>query len=176
MADTTTKLPIRKEGTTPARTDATAWRPFDALRQEVDRLFDDFYGNDWLRPFRAPARPSAMARSFEWSAPAVDIIEREKAFEITAELPGLDEKSIEVVLRNGNIAIKGEKRDEKEEKSGDYYLRERQFGSFERSFALPDGVAADKIEARFNKGVLTVTLPKTAEAQKPEQKITVKAA
>lgn len=80
------------------------------------------------------------------------------------------------MLRNGNIAIKGEKRDEKEEKSGDYYLRERRFGSFERSFALPDGVAADKIEARFNKGVLTVTLPKTAEAQKREQKITVKAA
>ena len=79
-------------------------------------------------------------------------------------------------MRNGNIAIRGEKRDEKEEKSGDYYLRERQFGSFERTFALPDGVDADKIEARFSKGVLTVTLPKSAEAQKPEQKVTVKAA
>ncbi len=79
-------------------------------------------------------------------------------------------------MRNGNIAIRGEKRDEKEEKSGDYYLRERQFGSFERTFALPDGVDADKIEARFSKGVLTVSLPKSAEAQKPEQKVTVKAA
>ncbi|WP_297110856.1 Hsp20/alpha crystallin family protein [uncultured Devosia sp.] len=178
MADTTTKLPIRKEGSTPTRTDQAGWRPFEALRHEVDRLFDDFYRTDWMRPLRAApaALPSVLSRTFDWSTPAVDIVEREKAFEITAELPGLDEKSIEVVLRNGNIAIKGEKQDEKEEKSGDYYLRERQFGAFERTFALPDGVEADKIEARFNKGVLTVTLPKTAEAQKPEQKITVKAA
>jgi HSP20 family protein len=178
MADNTTKLPIRKEGSAPTRTEATSWRPFEALRHEVDRLFEDFYRNDWLRPFRAPA--SAMSpifsRSFEWSTPAVDIVEREKAFEITADLPGLDEKSVEVVLRNGNIVIKGEKQEEKEEKSGDYYLRERQFGSFERTFALPDGVEVEKIDARFNKGVLTVTLPKTAEMQKPEQKITVKAA
>lgn len=178
MADNTTKLLIRKEGSAPARTESTSWRPFEAFRHEVDRLFEDFYRNDWLRPLRAPA--SAMSpifsRSFEWSAPAVDIVEREKAFEITADLPGLDEKSVEVVLRNGNIVIKGEKREEKEEKTGDYYLRERQFGSFERSFALPDGVEAEKIDARFNKGVLTVTLPKTAEMQKPEQKITVKAA
>ena len=91
-----------------------------------------------------------FSRSFEWSTPAVDIVEREKAFEITVDLPGLDEKSVEVVLRNGNIVIKGEKQEEKEEKSGDYYLRERQFGSFERTFALPDGVEVEKIDARFN--------------------------
>lgn len=178
MSDTPTKLPIRNERKAPTRAEPANWRPFEALRQEVDRLFDDFYRNDWLRPFRAPpaGAPASISRSFEWSAPAVDIVEQDKAFEITAELPGLDEKNIEVVMRNGNIAIRGEKRDEKEEKSGDYYLRERQFGSFERTFALPDGVDADKIEARFSKGVLTVTLPKSAEAQKPEQKVTVKAA
>ena len=77
---------------------------------------------------------------------------------------------------NGNLTIKGEKQEEKEEKKKDYYLHERHFGSFERSFQVPDAVDADKIEASFKKGVLTVTLPKKAEAQKPEKKIDVKAA
>ena len=77
---------------------------------------------------------------------------------------------------NGNLTIKGEKQEEKEEKKKDYYLHERHFGSFERSFQVPDAVDADKIEASFKKGVLTVTFPKKAEAQKPEKKIDVKAA
>ena len=92
-----------------------------------------------------------------------------------AELPGMDEKNIEVKVVNGNLTIKGEKQEEKEEKK-DYYLHERHFGSFERSFEVPDGVDADKIEASFKKGVLTVTLPKKPEAQKPEKKIEVKSA
>ncbi|TIX36045.1 MAG: Hsp20 family protein, partial [Mesorhizobium sp.] len=74
------------------------------------------------------------------------------------------------------LTIKGEKKEEKEEKDNDYYLSERRYGSFQRSFQLPEGVDADKIDATFAKGVLTVKLPKTAEAQKAEKKITVKAA
>ncbi|MHC2791871.1 HSP20 family molecular chaperone IbpA [Mesorhizobium jarvisii] len=77
---------------------------------------------------------------------------------------------------NHTLTIKGEKQEEKEEKDKDYYLSERRYGSFQRSFQLPDGVDADKIDASFTKGVLTVKLPKTAEAQKAEKKITVKAA
>jgi HSP20 family protein len=88
----------------------------------------------------------------------------------------MDEKNIEVKVVNGNLTIKGEKQEEKEEKKKDYYLQERHFGSFERRFQLPEGVDADKIEASFKKGVLTVTLPKKLEAQKPEKKIDVKAA
>jgi len=80
-----------------------------------------------------------------------------------------------VKVVNGNLTIKGEKQEEKEEKKKDYYLQERHFGSFERRFQLPEGVDADKIEASFKKGVLTVTLPKKLEAQKPEKKIDVKA-
>jgi HSP20 family protein len=87
----------------------------------------------------------------------------------------MDEKNIEVKVVNGNLTIKGEKQEEKEEKKKDYYLQERHFGSFERRFQLPEGVDADKIEASFKKGVLTVTLPKKLEAQKPEKKIDVKA-
>lgn len=73
-------------------------------------------------------------------------------------------------LANGNLTIKGEKQEEKEEKEKDYYIHERSFGSFERSFALPEGVDRDKVEASFKKGVLTVTLPKTPEAQKADKK------
>jgi HSP20 family protein len=91
-------------------------------------------------------------------------------------LPGLDEKNIEVKLVNGSLTIKGEKKEEKEEKKKDYYLHERHFGSFERSFSVPDGVDSDKIEASFKKGVLIVTLPKKAEAQKPAKKIEIKVA
>ena len=108
--------------------------------------------------------------------PAVDIAESEKAYEITAELPGMDEKNIEVKVTDGSLTIKGEKQEEKEEKEKDYYLQERRYGSFERSFELPESVDPDKIEASFKKGVLTVTLPKKAEAQKPAKKIEVKAA
>ena len=92
------------------------------------------------------------------------------------DLPGMDEKNIEVKVVNGNLIIKGEKQEEKEEKKKDYYLHERHFGSFERSFEVTDGVDADKIEATFKKGVLTVTLPKKPEAQKPAKKIEVKSA
>ena len=88
----------------------------------------------------------------------------------------MDEKNIEVNVANGGLTIKGEKKDEKEEKKKDYYVSERRYGSFERYFTLPDSVDADKIEATFKNGVLKVTLPKTAEAQKPAKKIDVKAA
>jgi len=115
-------------------------------------------------------------RPMVWgTAPAVDITEKEKEFEVTAELPGMDESNIGVKLSNGTLTIKGEKKDEKEEKKKDYYLSERRFGSFQRSFQVPEGVDADKIEASFKKGLLTVTLPKTAEALKKEKNIAVKA-
>ena len=107
--------------------------------------------------------------------PAVDITQTDKGYEITAELPGMEDKDIEVKLANGVLTIRGEKRDEKEEKNKDYYVRERSFGSFERSFQVPENIDTDKINAGFKKGVLTITLPKSAEAQKAEKKIEVKA-
>ena len=91
---------------------------------------------------------------------AVDITESDKAYEVTVELPGIDEKNIEVEVANDNLIIKGEKQEENEAKKKDYYLSERHFGSFERRFRLPEGVDADKIEASFKKGLLTVTLLK----------------
>ena len=179
MAETVTKLPVKQEKTSERAPTAEARRPFETLRREVEQLFDDF-GQNFLR---LPARRSLFGfeplwrREAAWeAAPAVDVVESEKAYEITAELPGMDEKNIEVKVANGTLTIKGEKQEEKEEKKKDYYLHERHFGSFERSFEMPEGVDADKIEASFKKGVLTVALPKKPEAQKPAKKIEVKAA
>jgi HSP20 family protein len=106
--------------------------------------------------------------------PAVDVAETDKAYEITAELPGMEDKNVEVRLANGVLSIKGEKQEEKEQKDKNYYRRERSFGSFERSFQVPDDVDADKIEASFKNGVLSVILPKSAEAQQQAKKIEVK--
>lgn len=175
MAETNTKLPMKSEGS--KSTAATAWHPFDDLRREVDRLFEGFNGG-WPRPFRPPMPTlGPLLRSeLDWSTPAVDIVEKDKSYEINVELPGIDEQNVDVTLRNGNIVIKGEKQEDKEEKSKDYYLRERQFGSFERAFAVPEGVETDKIDASFKKGVLTITLPKAPTAQNSEKKISVKRA
>ncbi len=96
--------------------------------------------------------------------PAVDVVESENGYEITADLPGMDEKNIEVKVTDGVLTMKDERQEEKEEKKKDYYLQERSFGSFQRSFELPETVDADKIEASFKKGVLTVKLPKKPEA------------
>lgn len=154
-----------------------AWRPFESLRGEVDRLFEDFDRDFWRFPRPIFAIEAFWQREEAWgAAPSVDIVEKDYAYEVTAELPGMDEKNVEVKLINGGLTIKGEKQEEKEEKRENYYLHEREFGSFERCFSVPEGVDTDKIEATFKKGVLTVTLPKKPEAIKPEKKIEVKPA
>jgi HSP20 family protein len=175
MAETATKLPVGKE----ERSDRPAeWRPFESLRREVDRLFEDFQLGSWRSPFGRSlfdVQPFWRGEVGWGKAPAVDIVEKEKVYEITAELPGMDESNIDVKFSDGTLTIKGEKRDEKEEKKN-YCLSERRYGSFQRSFGVPDGVDADKIEANFKNGVLTVTLPKTEQAQKTEKKIAIKTA
>ncbi len=102
--------------------------------------------------------------------------EDEKAYKISAELPGIDAKDIDVSVSGDTLVLKGEKRQEKEEKDKNYHFSERAYGSFQRSFQLPPSVDRDKVAADFSKGVLTITLPKTAEAQKPQKKIEVKSA
>jgi HSP20 family protein len=153
----------------------SVWRPFEALRTEIDRLFDELGNGFWRQPSRSLAAFERSWPKFD-PAPAVDVAETDNSYEITAELPGIDEKNIEVNLANDGITIKGEKREETEEKRKDYSISERRYGSFERYFAVPGGVDANKIEATFKNGVLKLTLPKTVEAQKPAKKIEVKAA
>jgi len=179
MAEAATKLPVKtaeKEAAPAAK--SRDWRPFESLRREVDRLFEEFDGGFW----RVPSRRSLFDIEPFWQratslgpAPAIDIAEKDNAYEITAELPGMDESNIEIKLANDMLTIKGEKKEEKEEKKKDYYLSERRYGAFERAFRVPEGVDADKIAATFRKGVLTVVLPKTPQAQTKEKKIAVKA-
>jgi HSP20 family protein len=96
--------------------------------------------------------------------------------EVRAELPGIDEKDIDVRLSDGTLTIRGEKKEEREEREegGSYYVSERRYGSFQRSFRIPEGIDHDKVDASFRKGVLTITLPKTPEAQQKAKKIEVK--
>jgi Molecular chaperone (small heat shock protein) len=174
MAEAATKLPVTKSAV-PVKTEERT--PFESLRREIDRLFDDFRPFDWRLPSRVLGFEVPRISRAEWQvAPAMDLVEKDDAYEITAELPGLDEKNVEIKLSNHTLTIKGEKSEEKEDRQKDYYLSERRYGSFQRSFQLPDGVDADKIDANFAKGLLTVKLPKTAEAKKAEKKISVKAA
>jgi HSP20 family protein len=180
MAEAATKLPVstaEKKETAPAPKPSVS-NPFESLRREIDHLFEDFDRGFWRSPFRRSAFDVApfWRPEISWgSAPAVDIVDKDSAYEVTAELPGLDASNIDVKLSEGMLTIHGEKKDEKEEKKKDYYLSERRYGAFERRFHVPEGVDAEKIAASFKNGVLTLTLPKTAEAQKAVKKIDVKA-
>lgn len=170
MAEKEGKLQVKKESALPPYAGLLEWHPFEYLRRQIDRLFEEFPPRRSLLELEPFER---LAGVFP-AAPAVDFVERDKEYEITAELPGLDEKNVEVKLSNGMLAISGEKKEEKEEKKEGYYFSERRFGSFRRAFRVPEGVDADKIEASFGKGVLTVRLPKTPEAQKAQKTIEVK--
>jgi HSP20 family protein len=152
--------------------------PWRAFRTDLDRLFDRFTDKvgfpSFPRLFSGQwSSPGDLSASI--AVPAVDVTEADGAYKVTAELPGLSEKDIEVSVSGDMLVLRGEKRQEKEEKEANYYLSERAYGSFQRSFALPDGVDRDKISAEFNKGILTLTLPKTAEAKQQDKKIEIKA-
>ena len=164
-----------KQQATPARM-PDVWQ---SLRGDMDRLFDRFAGGFGLPSFRRvfdvePAWRSESSVSL--AAPAVDVTEDDKAYKITAELPGLEQKNIDITISGDMLTLKGEKRYEKEEKDKNRYMSERAYGSFQRSFTLPEGIDRDKIAADLSRGVLTVTLPKTEQAQKQQKKIEVKAA
>jgi HSP20 family protein len=128
-----------------------------SLRDEIDRLFE------------APL--AELARSTQWLSgwsPALDVYEEKDNFIVKAELPGMKKEDIEVALHEGNVTISGERKGKEQHKDADVYRSERFVGRFQRTFALPAPVAADKVKAQYRDGVLTITLPKTEEA-KPKQ-------
>jgi HSP20 family protein len=178
MAETT-KLPIKTEATSaPQVTKPSEWQPFEALRNQVDRLLHDFQTGF----LQAPTYRSLLDIEPFWRrdlgfnvTPAIDIVEKDKAFEVTAELPGLDVKNIDLQLSDNVLTIKGEKQEEREEKAKDRYVSERRYGSFRRSLQVPGNIDTDKIEASFKDGILTVTLPKSPEAEKKQKTIPVSA-
>lgn len=155
----------RKESELARRTEED--HPILGLQREMNRVFERFW-NRFERPF------AAFDNIFGVGSPRTDVVETDKAIEVSVELPGLDEKDIEVTLADDALTIKGEKKAEHEENRKGYYLSERTYGSFYRTIPLPSGVATDDVKAEFRKGVLTVTLPKTPEAQAKVKRIEVK--
>ncbi len=113
----------------------------------------------------------------EWRgqfAPSIDVKDKDKKIEITAELPGMDEKDIDLSLTKDALVLKGEKKEEREEKEDGYWHTERRYGSFQRVIPLPDAIDTEKAEATFKKGVLQISIPKTAEAATAGKKIDIK--
>jgi HSP20 family protein len=150
------------------------------LRKDMDRMFEEMSSDFGLFPHRWRFPSFKSFPKFESiglpTEPKVDVNETDKAITIKAELPGIEEKDVDVTVGDGYISISGEKKTETEKKQKGGYLQERTYGSFHRSFRLPDSVDAEKIDADLKKGVLTVTLPKKTEAAASKRKVSVKAA
>jgi HSP20 family protein len=142
------------------------WKPFrelERMRREMDRLWDSFFEGK-------PAKRGEEAG--EW-LPTLDVSETKNELVIRAEIPGIDPKDIDISLVNDILTVKGEKKQEKEEKDENYHLIERSYGSFSRTIRLPKEVQSDKINASYKNGILKVALPKSEEAKKKEIKIKV---
>jgi HSP20 family protein len=141
--------------------------PFGSLFREVQKTFEDF------------SRRSPLAGiGSDVLAPRIDVAESKDAIDLTAELPGVDEKDVDVTLADGVLTIRGEKKAERDEKDKDknWHVVERSYGSFSRAISLPFDPDSAKVEAKFEKGVLHIHLPKPAEVAKKQQKIEVKKA
>jgi HSP20 family protein len=137
------------------------------LQRQIDRLFDDFTGH-------VPSLRDKNGNGAYW--PALDMTETPDAVDVTAELPGVDAKDVEITAVGTMLTIKGEKKTEKETKEKDYYCAERSFGSFTRSVELPFEIDASKVEASFDKGVLKVHVGKPPGVKQEAKKIPVRSA
>jgi len=142
---------------------------FTAMHDEMDRMFERFEHGfpRWPTLFRQGNGNGIVV-------PELDVRESTTSITVEAELPGVEEKDISVTLANGVLTIKGEKRQDKEEKSENYYVSERSYGLFERSLRLPETIDETKVDAKFEKGVLKVTAAMKPEAMKAERKIDIK--
>lgn len=164
-----------------ANRDLTPWRatglqpfgrdPFASFRREMDRLFDDFFAPAEARSFAPSAQGGQGAGMI---MPSVDVHETDQAFMVTAELPGIDLKDVELSLDDNVLTLRGEKRSEGNEEQGGRRYSERSFGRFERSIPLPAEVDAERVEASCENGVLKVTLPKNMQARDRSRRIEIK--
>jgi HSP20 family protein len=146
--------------------------PIVAFQDEVNKLFNDFFGE---MSFPSWGHLSTTESSFAIN-PAVDVSETDKEFKVSAELPGIDVKDVQIQAAEGYVTIKGEKKAERKEEREGYFRQERSYGSFQRVIALPDTANLDKAEANFKHGILTLSIPKKAGVQSKERKIEIKSA
>jgi HSP20 family protein len=158
-------IPWREKSQVPAQRE-DFFDPFVSFRRDIDRIFDDFFNGRGLRP---------MTAGWQGVTPTIDVAETDREVVVTAEIPGLDEKDCEVTLAGDVLTIKGEKKAEHEQRDGNTYYAERRYGAFSRSVRLPFEVKDEQVDATYNRGVLTVRVPKPAEAQEAVRRIEVKA-
>lgn len=154
--------------------------PLVNLRDEIDRLFEDFTGG--ASPFAWPSRffesaagapqatPFGSARTM---VPATEVAETEKEYRFTFDLPGIDQKSVDISLDEDILTVKAENQEERDEQNETYHLTERRYGTYQRSFRLPEDADGEKIKADMKNGVLTLAAPKKAEAKKNVRKISI---
>ncbi len=150
----------------------TRWNPttdllqdLDTMQKRMNRMFSDFFGS---------REGSGDELTFSSWNPVVDVVEEDDKFVIEAELPGMKKDEIQISLAHDMLTIRGEKKVEKEEKKKNYHRSERSYGSFSRTFNFPGNVKADKVDAEFNNGVLTVTIPKSEDAKPKQIEVKVK--
>jgi HSP20 family protein len=167
MVDLKALVPWRDKSQTPAPRGDDLHDPFLSFRRDVDRMFDDFFSGFGRRAVGSPFA--------SWTAPtpSLDLTETEKEIGVTAEMPGLDDKDFEVNVSGDVLTLKGEKRAKHEHRNGDAYHMERRFGSFSRSVRLPFEVQDEKVDARYQKGELTIRVPKPADMQRQVRRIEV---
>lgn len=159
----------RDRDKTPAAKEGRSGNPLTALQRDINNVFEDFWRhmeNGW----------NGRATAVGVFGPSTDVSETEDSVEVAVELPGMSEEDIDISLSGDSMTIRGEKKVEHENRRKGVYMAERAYGAFYRTIPLPPGVDSDKAEAKFKRGVLTVTLPKSPEAQAKVKRIPVKAA
>jgi HSP20 family protein len=157
---------VWRRGESPLRKEEE--HPFYALQREMDNVFDNFFRNFDLMPL---GRGEGLGAFY----PSVDVKDGEKEIVVKAELPGMEEKDVEVSLSDDALTIRGEKKEEKENKGKDYWHKETSYGSFSRVIPLPEGLDTEKADARFKNGVLTIALPKLEAKLAKSKRIAIKA-
>lgn len=161
--------------------------PIAQLQEEMNRVFENFWSRFARDTSTVGSTPYPISgfggiafggSGFPWNGttPRADVVETDDGYEVTVELPGLEQKDVEVTLTDDLLTVKGEKKVEREDSKKGYYLSERAYGAFHRAIPLPPGVDSDKAEAVFRNGVLTVKLPQSAEAKARVRRIDVKSA
>lgn len=144
--------------------------PVHSLQDEVNRLFNGFFSE------RAPSLWNVSGMETAGVIPSMDVSENDKAYTITAELPGIDMKDIEITVAEGYITVKGEKKAENKEEKEGYFRQERSYGSFQRTVSLPDKANTEAAEASLKNGVLTISVPKEVSAESKPRKLNIKSA
>lgn len=177
MAEPSTKMLIKVSKAERRHGMRTAPHVVDQLHAEVDRVLGDFVRGYWHVPFRrsvVDVEPIWRGDIGFAAVPAVDVVDKDDCYKMTVELPGVDEKELEIRFSDGTLSVEGTKAEPPEDADESHFLSERRYGIFHRTFRVPDGVDPDKIEATLKSGVLSVILPKTAEARRRHKRVEVR--